>query len=638
MWNVTLYKRTGLNSANTIDKPARLDAAEQLEVPALDILQPEHLSQIRVKATREQVKDTDYCCLHNNSERYYYAVDPFMLSSIDVTTLHITCDSVMTAAAITGDISNVEFGDGITDRYHVRKQDDTYGAYEEEDPLLVPDDVLEFDTYQIDHDNGEGKHLVESTMSLANMAERRQAETYVDEGSETGGGKVVVPQTVPALEFTEVTLSTGGRSYKTPGSEYYDHSFERTQNGIARVRSLGAEGCILNSWIVPAAYCEYIPGEQEGLEGLVLAIQGKEIEDETGVYFDDNRARNKRLSYGSLNKIEIISPASGNSISYNPEDLCQSRSNPGRLVIGIMSDPRPSGRPYFFPKWYRGKTLNERGYAHMLPGLQWSNAPLVYTGNSGADLTQIKYDADRAYRSAQASIQREQIDYNATMAGVNQLLGMGGQAIGAAGTLSAPVRDAYTLSNDPDLGTQVHKWDAMTAFNAANQAASASHSAATSLIGGAYSAAGGLIMNEASAYIAGNMLEKQYRAAANRELQSLALALYVKVPGLAFPRNESLRDFIGNNAVIVKYKISDRSLSKLDKILDMYGYKITATISGDMFKTRSKFNYVSAKGVTITDKRLPLWLRESLAAQIKAGVRVWHQLPDPAAYTDGSNV
>ena len=38
MWKVRLFYKTGLNTVNILDGPGRLDSAEHLDVPAIDIL------------------------------------------------------------------------------------------------------------------------------------------------------------------------------------------------------------------------------------------------------------------------------------------------------------------------------------------------------------------------------------------------------------------------------------------------------------------------------------------------------------------------------------------------------------------------------------------------------------------------
>ena len=69
----------------------------------------------------------------------------------------------------------------------------------------------------------------------------------------------------------------------------------------------------------------------------------------------------------------------------------------------------------------------------------------------------------------------------------------------------------------------------------------------------------------------------------------------------------------------------------------MYGYKDTKPLEASDFTNRSKFNYVQANSVTIGGTA-PKWIREAAKEQISNGVRVWHQLPDVTAYSNGTNV
>ena len=147
MWKVTAYKNTGINSVNTIDKPARLSTAEHIDFPAFDILQAEFLDKIRVKATREQIKDVDFIALQNSGnvlDTFFYSVESFTSTSIDVQVLSITFDALLTLEFMENGIENIKFLDGITERHHVAKSADVYGAYTEDDPLLVPSKELEF--------------------------------------------------------------------------------------------------------------------------------------------------------------------------------------------------------------------------------------------------------------------------------------------------------------------------------------------------------------------------------------------------------------------------------------------------------------------------------------------------------------
>ena len=69
MWRVRLFYKTGLNTVNILDGPGRLDSAEHLDVPAIDILKGEKLSSVTIKATREQVKEADYMMIWEDLNR-----------------------------------------------------------------------------------------------------------------------------------------------------------------------------------------------------------------------------------------------------------------------------------------------------------------------------------------------------------------------------------------------------------------------------------------------------------------------------------------------------------------------------------------------------------------------------------------
>lgn len=641
MWEVRLYKNTGMNTANTVDKGSRLNSAEHVDVPPLEILQGEHLAEVRVKATRAVVKDVDYMRLTDtdSGDVFYYAVDPFMKTSIDVTTLKLTPDAVMTAAEITNGIENVEFGDGIVERHHVAKNDDVFGAYTEPDPLLIPSKELQYDKVSMfDETRGtEGHHLVESTMSLVNMANQRDAVSYLDAGT---GGTVVVPQTVPALEFTNIYLGADF-IYKTAGTEYYDHAFDATQTGISRIRSLGAEGCILNSWIVPDGCCEYTPDEGTG---IIMGISGTRQERNSGIHLAGSyNVRNKRLTYGELNMIKIMSPAAGTSMEFLPEDLAINPNSPGQVVVTRLCDPRPNGMPYFYPKYFKGVEIGRGNWLNVVPGMQWANAPLVYTGRSGSTLTEIRYRSSREYATRAADLAGQNLFGSFLGSGVGQLTGAGAGGIGfIQGALRPELPPFVYTADDPDamfLGSGVGMPinEPLAAEKAIYRKHVNQHNMLFGLASTALNSVGGVIQEEISMHYARNAINEQYRMTATKELQELALATQVRLPELVFPRSETVRDFVGNGIIVLKYFIQDSDAEKLDKVLEMYGYRDTAPLEKEMFTNRSKFNYISAKAVTVTDKRLPLWLRELLAAQLKNGVRIWHQLPDATAYTDGSN-
>jgi hypothetical protein len=105
-----------------------------------------------------------------------------------------------------------------------------------------------------------------------------------------------------------------------------------------------------------------------------------------------------------------------------------------------------------------------------------------------------------------------------------------------------------------------------------------------------------------------------------------------------FPRSETIRDLLGNGVRVYRYRFADSDVVKIDKILTMYGYKDTKPLEASDFTNRTKFNYVQASGISVSNNTMPRWIREGIAMQLSIGVRIWHVKPDATAYTDGSNV
>ena len=268
MWEVTLYKNTGLNSVNILDNPAKLATSENINLPTLDILQGEFLSYIRVKATRNDVKNVDYCVLKDTEtgEEFYYTVESFQASSVDVQTLYVTMDALTTLEKMANGIDKIKFTDGMVERHHVKKVDDVYGAFTEPDPYLVPSKELEMDqAYVFPTSSLNQKVIIESTISLDTQADHYTAVSYVG----ADDLKVTVPTVVSVTENTKVHAF--GSSYTTTGPEYFDYSFEKVQKGVSAVRALGVEGGILNSYSIPENMCSYVPTEPEG---RILGISG----------------------------------------------------------------------------------------------------------------------------------------------------------------------------------------------------------------------------------------------------------------------------------------------------------------------------------------------------------------------------
>ena len=117
----------------------------------------------------------------------------------------------------------------------------------------------------------------------------------------------------------------------------------------------------------------------------------------------------------------------------------------------------------------------------------------------------------------------------------------------------------------------------------------------------------------------------------------MKLGTTIVAPEIHFPNSETLRDFLGNGIYIIQYRPRKSDRQKLDKILEMYGYKDTKPLEASDFTNRSKFNYVQANSVTIGGTA-PKWIREAAKEQIANGVRIRHQSPNSKPDSNGTNV
>ena len=139
MWQARLYYDTGFNSINVPDSENTLIAASSniRTFNTMDILQRYFLSKITIRAFEDDVITADYLKIYdeNNEKKYaFYSITGYNMTSGDVVDLAVVMDPLLTC----GGIDNIDFTDGMTRRHHVHDEQDVFGAYQEDDPLLIP--------------------------------------------------------------------------------------------------------------------------------------------------------------------------------------------------------------------------------------------------------------------------------------------------------------------------------------------------------------------------------------------------------------------------------------------------------------------------------------------------------------------
>ena len=651
MYNATIFCNTGFNAVNIPDSPATLNLAQaQYTVPALDIYQARELSQFVVRANYGVVKNADYLYLVNSEDSTdfaYYSIQNVTMTSKDTAVLDVTMDYILTA----GGVSNLTFLDGMCERHHVAVADDVFGAYDEDDPYISPAQQMLIES-EVPNFVGSGEvntdvTILESTVNLYAMYKQSTDQNLNPEGidyTSADGNVVTVPNVAPGQPASLASMGTGtGASDEytclIPNSTFYipewdnqSYIFTRQTGGavetakwipsvLSFIRSLGVESCIIAQYSVPAFMLSGTvisglsgysstdpttgtPSIEMKSVGLVDKLKGKFMRVQSALSFEhgySHSVQNKRLFYGKNCEYKIISVASGNSATFLPEDIRS--GSEGAPTIAMRVDPRPDGAPYFRFEYYKGGlSASDTFFINAVKGLTWQNVPLVFQGASGSLLNKYAYGARMA---------AGQENYEA---GMNQL------------TLSG-------WRNEADFASGM----ASGALTSIGGFASGRADIGLGAIGQMIDTGVNYGFNYEQNELAKEHQTNSWNIQKNSELQSLLIQNNVVAPSMNFPISESIRDFIGNTCLVYRTYYTENDVTRLDKILNMYGYRHTTPLTSALLTNRSKFNYIRARGVSVGNINLPKWIRDGVASQFAVGTRIWHQLPDVSAYTDGSN-
>lgn len=576
MYDVTAYYKTGFDGINIPGSIQLLEQMEKKTFPAINVLQDRALTSVTIRANTEQTENIDYVKI---GSAYYFAV-PHQ-SSPDVCVLSLDLDGLLTM----GGAENVEILDGYTERHHVAS--DEFGVYREPDPMLSPNRPLEIVSAGILEPSGTGndKTIVQSTCNLYAQANQKDGVVYTgaDEGGQTisvAVPKVAGLKTIAHPNFTSCSVAipgiNGTKTSELPGTQLYDGKNDTITKGINSVRGLGQESCILNQYIIPDGYSLGDPDNTGTYDG----IAGKKGELATGLPYVYAAVKNQRLLYGENNDYVIISPASGNSATFSPEDIYHAGDT--APTVAWFADPRPDGKPHYRFKYYRGTDASF--LENCITGLTWQNAPLVYTDKSGNILDTFRFNTDQDYtkRRSEATVGKTQ----------RNLLSRGVQ-LG---------KDLVAGVLDRDLGRAV---------SGLKTAMDVSGDTATQYQG--------------------------YERDSVSKISEYGFEQTVIAPEIHFPRSESIRDFVGNGVMVYRLRYHQVDLTRLDKILTMYGYRTTDVLEKSFFTNRQYFNFVQCSSVSLGGD-FPMYIRERAAQQLTGGVRVWHVKPNASYYTSGNPV
>lgn len=695
-----LYKSTGFNTVNVPDKPSLLDSFSYDDTDVIDVISTYNNNVVRVKlAQAPDWQYYDYLRLGSGSNianRAYYAITGFRFTSPDVIEFSVVQDTWLTLGGLDG-FTNGEINilSGTTNRHHIPKAEDKYSDYNEEDEMLIPSDPVRVLKKQHIGGNlaseempsGELNNvtLIKTSVDLNELGTQLPSVINFPTQSMSGDVTGQIPSPAdfcyPKLvgSYSKVGLFSGkikgfnidsggfakpifhgtmGQDVANADTEFTlpnevifvaGNATERFRNlsgtvgnvnqGLARARGMGYDTAITASYSLPQnAISGYVDNVGNGGIGLMVGMtfinarkayndvwtNGAPTWTGSGILEEQfefeycarngqgSSINNLRAIKGEYFKYELISPASGQRTEflgedivkasadlhaagtvYKPDETATARSAP---ILMTICDPRPDGCPYF--TYY-----DERNFINMynnsIKGLKWTEAPIRYDVKSGLAVDNLRSVKNTQQRDIRAKIDAAIIEGQTVKSDATSLFGAAGNLVtgnwqGAANNLVNPIQHLYGMGESNLVDRAVYG-DSPTA------------------------------QAQLSRYI-----DRQ------REQAEFRINAAVQVPEISFPMNDSIKEAVGNGAILVRYALTDNDIAKFDKILNMYGYKHTAAIDESMFDNRSKYNYIEAAGVTFGGTAAK-FLRDDLANMFSSGVRIWHVAPDPALYVGTSN-
>lgn len=597
-----LWSNSGFNSIDVPDSPELLMSLPYISVPVLDLNQERILPSIRIRATWDQVKNVDYVRV---GDFFYYATDPVM-SSGDVADLTLIPRYTLSA----GGFAALQILGGLTDRVHVR--DDSYGLYNESDPLMAP--AYELKAANFTKSFGSSRTtFVETTLDLQALGAQKRDNTTLaltakdptDPENELTVTYPVVPMmsdqgvagtqykcTVGGTEKTVMQVANQGLYQLGVGSD------ELTRYGISQARSLGVEEAISAQFAIPS---ELIESSAGGSIAYVQTIKGKSGSVSTGLAYIYGSANNKRVFYGEFTPYTLVS-AIGSTMTANAEEVYGGGTSPS---VRYVVDPRRSGRPYFRFANLNGLSANSMDFFRgAVPGKQWDNVPLVLTEKSGSVLDFVNF------RNSLASNQMTQKQGDVALD-----LALGRTAANGVGQIGTGIISAIAAGSGVGSTTgQGNMW------GAAQQGAG--------VVGGI----AGLGFTVAGAQMGNEFAHQRLALERGIEAQQFQISQNVRVPDIKFPPDCNLfSDFTSNGFSVYRLQYQAADIARIDKILTAFGYKHTKVLELDDLFNRQYFNYISG---SISVGGLPKWWADGISAEMGAGMRIWHVQPNPLYYTN----
>ena len=683
--SITLYFNTGFNAINFPANPEMLMLFDHKEYPAMDLVQENFLSSIRIKAFEDEIIDADYLQIGNA----YYSIEAYLMSSSDIVTFSISQNAILSVGGIdeleyiTGEVARstaIDFIDMNFDDYTIK---DELLSYSERRPNLKLTAFGKSDNFGNEvgyekkwygnsstwyQDHGGSYNLDIFTSSYDDQVPEKPAPSEQD--ALLGKEGAAVWSTLETAWISPKQFSTTIKlvghdiahatdlSYIMPAVAMY--TGQNIIDAALVMYGFGKDNFIIDSYTIPR---DFVDLERTG--GHITELIGKSnraiisLGPKYDRVLDDTQYENlnpiiREIIANQVIEVSIESVATGasNTVPFSElsSDTVGGSAEAKQIYIDMIADPSPNGGPYYkmVVKDRYGTTGTTDGNVidimlGSIRGASWMNVPLVLEGY-GRTRDSLLLDTQNALRK---TIYANTVEYqddvlyeNGMQRGINT--GTFGIVKGYQANTNisnARVNNAYDLIQHYD-GDNLDEilWrghQRMTNARASNMGLK---------LGLVINAVGNLTGHMAESSIVDSeqhMTFQNIMAQRNAELAQNAITHRGFDYDLKFPISDNGQLLYGNGILINIKSMSNRDLKRYIRVLQQFGIACTGKMNRVLVSrfNNEPYHYIQAVGVSVKyaddaliKRKINKRLLSAISAMFEAGFRIWYEKPEDNSY------
>lgn len=679
---ITLFFNTGFNSINFPADPQTLYLFENKEYPAMDLVQENFLTSIKIKATEEDIIDADYLRIGDA----YYSIEGYAMTSTDVVSLAITQNAILSVGGIdkleyiTGEVYRTtaidQLSTGFTDQtindellvYSERRPTKKIKLYSQEDGITqgveyekgwagsaeawkeLHDTPYLLDIYSSVYDDtvpekpsdieveellGESGAAAWATIQSA-WIDRRQFETFIG---------------IQGMDMTHAT----DMYYELPAVSLYTGPW--ILNAASVMNGFGMTNFIIDSYIVPRDFLELVVSPEGHIERLIGGHNRARVDvgDRYSNLFDGPlvpqiKDEIMQLIANQVVEVTIESMATGDNNTVRLSDIdVQKRGSLNYIAIDMIADPSPGGCPYYkiFVKDRYDNVLSEGNAIDTLlgsiRGATWMNNPLLFerTGFAG-DLASAKinqglrrtmFDNSKEYDYAMYFNNLTGNIANAASFGMIKNYDAESNLLRAASDNRYDRMINGTANNVTEMRYRAQQRNS----NAELTNSGLMFNSYLNIANSAISAGRDFHAIQSNQLLHHGNMQAEYAA----EMMQLGLAHPGYEFDMRFPISDNTQLTLGNGILLSIKTISGRDLERYLRVLRQFGVPCTGKMD-KKFVTKNNnepYQYIQATGVTVkyedrevVNRKINKQLLKAIGDMFSVGFRIWFEKPTDTAY------